>query len=104
MSPGQGVAQAQEPRPFQASVDEATEWCPLPPESVLEEYSVQIGTTLEALEALRPVWTKWAHSLDSDIDYFIYNLIHDSSHPRPYVIAVFSEGIAQAMLLGQVRK
>src|SRR4029077_17488542 len=82
----------------------ATEWCPLPPESVLEEYSVQIGTTLEALEALRPVWTKWAHSLDSDIDYFIYNLIHDSSHPRPYVIAVFSEGIAQAMLLGQVRK
>jgi len=104
MSSGQGVAQAREPRPFQASVDKATEWCPLIPEIFGAEYSVQVATTLEALEALRPIWKKWAHSLDSDIDYFIYNLTHDSSHPRPYVITVFSEGIAQAMLLGQVRK
>ncbi len=67
-------------------------------------YSVQIATTLDAIEALRPTWRKWAHSLDTDIDYFLHELAHGPGSPRPYVITVYNEGIAQAMLVGRIRK
>jgi hypothetical protein len=104
MTSAQGVAQAPEPRPFQASVDRATAWCPLPPEDARAAYSVQVAATLEEIEVLRRAWINWANSLDTDIDYFLYRLAHDSGSPRPFVIAVFQQGIAQAMLLGQVKK
>lgn len=67
-------------------------------------YSVQIATTLDAIEALRPTWRKWAHSLDTDIDYFLHDMAHDPGSLRPYVITVFNEGIAQGMLVGRIRK
>ena len=100
----QSVSQAREPRTFQSSLDNPSDWCPLVPELVAGKYSVQVATTVDAIEAVRPVWRKWAHSLDTDIDYFLHNLTHDSVSPRPYVITVYNEGIAQAMLVGQIRR
>jgi len=104
MSPSQGVSQAQEPRQFQGLLDNPSEWCPLAPELAAGSYSVQLATTVRAIEALRPTWRKWAHSLDTDIDYFLHNLTHDAGSPRPYVITVCHEGIAHAMLVGQIRR
>ena len=104
MSPSQGFAQAREPRQFQGLLDDPSDWCPLVPEAAAGKYSVQIATTTDAIEALRPTWRKWAYSLDTDIDYFLHNLTHDSGSPRPYVITVYNEGIAQAMLVGQIRR
>jgi hypothetical protein len=74
------------------------------PEVAAGEFSVQIATTAEAIEALRPTWKLWAQTLDTDIDYFLHNLTHDSGSPRPYVITVYSDGIAQGMLVGQIRR
>ena len=66
-------------------------------------YSVQVATTLDALEALRPVWTKWAVSLEADFNYFLYAVTHDSAVLRPCVIAVYEGSVARAMLVGYVR-
>jgi Acetyltransferase (GNAT) domain len=74
-----------------------------PSNNHVDNYSVKIATTMEGIEALLPVWRKWAHSLDSDTDYFLHTLTHDPDVLCPYVIAVLNHGIAQAMLLGQVR-
>ncbi len=104
MSPAQAVAQVRETLPLQSSLDGHSDWCPLVPEVAAGRYSLQVATTLDAIEALRPTWRKWAHSLDTDIDYFLHNLTHDSGSLRPYVITAFNDGIAQAMLVGQVRK
>jgi hypothetical protein len=104
MNPSQGVSQAREPSQFHGSLDAPSEWCPLVPEAASDECSVQIATTLDAIEELRPTWSKWSRSLDTDIDYFLHNLTCDTGSPRPYVITVFHEGIAQAMLVGQVRR
>lgn len=104
MSSDQGVSQAREPRPFQGSLEKPLEWCPWTAESEAGEYSVEIARTAGAIEALRPTWRNWAHPLDNDIDYFLHKLAHDSGGPRPYVITVFSAGIPQAMLVGQVRR
>jgi hypothetical protein len=73
-------------------------------ELAADKHSVQIATTLEDIEALRPTWKKWAYSLDSDIDYFLHDLAYDPGSPRPYVITVCNEGIPQGMLVGKVKK
>jgi hypothetical protein len=104
MSPSQGVSQARKPSQFHGSLDTGIELCPLAPESGTGKYFVQIATTAEAIEALRPTWRKWAISLDTDIDYFLHNLTHSSGSPRPYVVTVYDKGIAQAMLVGQIRR
>jgi hypothetical protein len=104
MSSSQGVSQAPEPRQFQGSLDSPFDWCPLVMELAADKHSVQIATTLDAIEALRPTWKKWACSLDSDIDYFLHELAHDPGSPYPYVITVYNEGIPQGMLVGKVKK
>jgi CelD/BcsL family acetyltransferase involved in cellulose biosynthesis len=103
MSPAQAVSRARETRPVQSQVDKPADWCPLVPEAA-GRYSVEIATTLDAIEALRPTWRKWAHSLDTDIDYFLHGLAHDPGSLRPYVITVYNEGVARAMLVGRIRK
>jgi hypothetical protein len=103
MSPAQSVSQAREIGYIQGSLDKPVDWCPLVPDVPEGKFSVQIATTLDAIEALRPTWRKWAHSLDTDIDYFMHNLMHESGSLRPYVITVYNDGIAQAMLVGQVK-
>ena len=92
-----------ETRHSQGSLDKPSDWCPLGPEMTAGKYSVQIATTLDAIEALRPTWRRWAHSLDTDIDYFLYDMTHDPESLHPYVVAVYNEGIPQAMLVGKVK-
>ena len=77
---------------------------PCKPDLVAEEFSVHVATTTQAIEALRPVWTKWTHFLDTDIDYYLQNLRTDPTILYPYVITVCEGGIAQAMLVGLLRK
>jgi len=69
-----------------------------------EKLSVEVAESLSAIEALRPIWSKWSHNLDTDLDYYLHNLKSDSTILRPYVVTVCQEGIPQAMLVGNVRK
>lgn len=71
---------------------------------IVGRLSVQVATTIPDIEELRPWWRKWAHSLDTDVDYFLHNLKNDPEILRPYAITAYKDGIPQAMLLGQVRK
>jgi CelD/BcsL family acetyltransferase involved in cellulose biosynthesis len=104
MIPSQRVSQAREPRQFQGSLENRCDWCPLVPEVTGSNYSIQIATTLDAIETLRPTWRKWAHSLDTDIDYFLHDMAHDPESLRPYVITVCNEGVPQAMLIGKIKR
>jgi CelD/BcsL family acetyltransferase involved in cellulose biosynthesis len=70
------------------------------PESERRGFSVQLATSLEVIESLRPVWTTWTHSLETDVDYFLHNMTSDPSVVHPYIITVYQRGVAQAMLLG----
>jgi hypothetical protein len=104
MSPSDAVSQVREAPRYQGSPDNHADWCPLAPEAKKEAYEVKVATTVDAIEALRPVWKRWAYSLDTDIDYFLHNLAHDSAILRPYVITIHDGGVARAMLVGHVRK
>ena len=77
---------------------------PLEQEMEPEGLSVQVATTLQAIEELRQIWNGWTSGLDTDVDYFSHNLKHDSTIQRPHVITVWKDGSAQAMLVGRVRK
>ena len=66
--------------------------------------SLQVAASLQAVEELRPIWTKWTHNLNTDFDYFLHNLKNDPTILRPYVITVYQDGVPEAMLVGQVRK
>jgi hypothetical protein len=69
-----------------------------------EQLSVEVAESLPAVEALRPIWSEWAHSLEADIDHYLHNLKSDSTMLRPYVVTVCQAGIPQAMLVGQIRR
>jgi CelD/BcsL family acetyltransferase involved in cellulose biosynthesis len=71
---------------------------------VTGKLSVHVATTVQNIEELRPWWRNWAHSLDTDVDYFLHKLRNDPQILRPYGITVYDDGIPQAMLLGQVRQ
>jgi hypothetical protein len=74
------------------------------PEAALGQLSLQVATTTSEIEKLRPVWRKWAHSLETDVDYFLHNLKNDSGILHPYAATVFKDGVPRGMLLGQVRQ
>jgi Acetyltransferase (GNAT) domain len=78
--------------------------CPADGESASDNFSLQVATTLQAVEKLRPIWKRWSHNLDTDLDYFLQNIKNDSTVLHPFVITVYEGGAAQAMLVGQVRK
>ena len=63
-----------------------------------------LATTIQGVEELRPIWTEWPNGLDTDIDYYLHNLGSDPNILRPHVITIWEAGIAQAMLVGQVRR
>jgi len=73
-------------------------------ENVRKGLSVRVATTFQGVEDLRPVWKGWPHGLDTDIDYYMHNLRSDSTILGPHVITIWEDGIAQAMLIGQVRR
>ena len=69
-----------------------------------QTFSVQVAQSIPSVEALRPIWKTWTNNLNTDIDYYLHNLKTDPSILHPYVITVCQDGIAQAMLVGQVRR
>jgi hypothetical protein len=86
------------------SLETASELFPAAQEMLGGRYSVQVATNISAVEALRPVWKKWANSLDADLDYYLHQLSQNSTVLEPYVITIYNDGIARAILVGQVRK
>jgi hypothetical protein len=88
----------------QSALDTAPDWCPLASEIAQSGYTVGVATTVHAVEALRSTWTKWAHSLDTDIDYYLHTLTHDPAVLRPCVITVYNDGARMAMLVGQISR
>jgi hypothetical protein len=68
------------------------------------EFSVRTAVTAEAVEELRPIWHHFDHSLDTDIDYYLFNLRNDPTILHPYVVTVGSYGATHSMLVGIVRK
>ena len=81
------------------SLNSNSELCSAAAEMGEGKYSVQVTTNVGAVEAHRPVWGKWTICLNSDIDYYLYRLGHDPTILSPYVITVYKDGIAQAMLV-----
>jgi hypothetical protein len=71
---------------------------------VHEGLSVLVTTTIHGVEELKPIWKQWPHGLETDIDYYLHNLRSDSTILHPHVITIWQDGIAQAMLVGQVRR
>jgi len=69
-----------------------------------DDLSLDVATSVRAVEKLKPIWRKWAHNLETDFDYYLDNLRNDSTILRPYVITVYRVGVAEGMLVGQVRK
>ncbi len=69
-----------------------------------DRLTARVAITIQDVEKLRPVWDVWTYSLDTDFDYYLHTLKNDSTVLRPYVVTVHKDGIAQALLLGQVKK
>jgi len=73
-------------------------------DEVSEGFSVDIASTAQAVEGLCSAWRGWTRSLETDIDYYLHILKSDSTVLRPHVTVVYKDGIAQAMLVGLVRR
>jgi len=67
-------------------------------------FSLKVATSLQAVEGLRPIWKGWSHNLDTDLDYYLHNVSHDSTILHPYVVTVYEGGSARAILVGQLKK
>src|ERR1700720_1361317 len=104
MSRTESISQRREAIDDQDSTSSNSESCPLALEISGGNYVIRMETSIEAVEALRPLWRKWAHCLDTDIDYYLHTLTHDSTILRPYVLTVYNDDIPRAMLVGKIRK
>jgi hypothetical protein len=87
-----------------SSLDGASELNPTAGTTEVDRYSVNVATEIGVVEGLRPLWSMWANSLDTDLDYYLHQLSQDSMALAPYVVTVYDEGIARAMLVGRIRK
>ena len=74
------------------------------PELGDKELSVQVATSAQAIKDLTPFWTKWTHSLDTDIEYYLHTVRTDPTILSPYVITVCEGDVTQAMLVGLLRE
>jgi|SRR5208283_4151818 len=80
----------------------AEHWCGKG--STAGNFSVQVATSLQAVEALQPHWKLWADSPETDLDCYLHRLKTDPTILQPYVMTVFENGIPQGMLVGQIVK
>ncbi len=88
-----------------SEVEETLLTSPVPERtSATEEFSVLVATTIQGVEELRSAWTGLPQNLETDIDYYLHTLESDSTAIRPHVITVWKDGIAQAMLVGKVKR
>jgi hypothetical protein len=104
MIPTQAGSPGREACDVHDSLNSASELCPGALKIVAGRYSVRIATNINAVEALRAVWSKWANSLDTDMDFYLHQVSQNSTAVEPYVITMYNDGIARAMLVGQIRK
>ncbi len=69
-----------------------------------DRLTASVASTIPDVEKLRPVWDVWTHSPDTIFDYYLHTLKSDSTVLHPYVVTVYKDEVAQAMLVGQVKK
>jgi Acetyltransferase (GNAT) domain len=104
MSATPAVTTARRARFDESTIINSPEWCPIVPEAAAGKYVVRVAASLSEIEVLRFTWRKWAHTLETDIDYFLHQLNEDPAVLRPYVLTVYNDGTPQAMLVGQIRR
>jgi hypothetical protein len=68
------------------------------------QLTVQVATNPHEVRRLRSIWRQWTDSLETDVGYFSHNLKYDPTILRPHVVTVWKDGVAQAMLVGHLRK
>ncbi len=73
-------------------------------EAAAGRLSIRVAENLEGVEELRAIWKLWAHSPETDFDYYLYRLQNDSTIVSPYVVTVSEDSIPQAILVGHIRK
>src|ERR1700733_3157670 len=74
------------------------------PKSERRGFTVDIASSVAAVERLRPSWSAWSHNLETDLDYFLHKVQNDPAILNPYVLAVYRNGEVQALLAGVVRR
>src|ERR1700722_271200 len=104
MSSNVNGSPGREPLVDSAFRDWTSEAKPAEEETAAGSYSVKLATDLDAVKALRPLWRIWSNSLETDLDFYLHQLRRDPAALAPYVITIYDEGIARAMLVGQIRK
>jgi Acetyltransferase (GNAT) domain len=104
MSATPAVATARRATLEDTTIRNLSEWCLIAPEAAASQYEVRVAASVREIEALRPTWKRWAHTLETDIDYFLHQVTQDPAVLRPYVVTVYNNGIAQAMLVGQIKR
>ena len=77
---------------------------PPPDQQASRSFSLEVATTLQAVEDLRPIWTGFSHNLETDLDYYLHNVANDSTILHPYVVTIYQGSSARAILVGQVKK
>lgn len=77
---------------------------PRPDQQASRSFSLEVATTLQAVEDLRPIWKGFSHNLETDLDYYLHNVASDSMILHPYVVTVYQGSSARAILVGQVKK
>jgi Acetyltransferase (GNAT) domain len=104
MSAASAVATARRAPLEDSTIRNVPEWCPIAPEAAASQCEVRVATSVREIEVLRPAWKRWAHTLETDIDYFLHRVKQDPAVLWPCVMTVYNNGIAQAMLVGLIKR
>ena len=67
-------------------------------------WTVSVAASLPAVEKLRPIWEQWAHSPQTEFEYYLHRLRTDSTVLGPCVLTVCRDDVTEAVLVGQVRR
>lgn len=69
---------------------------------MVSEATVKVLTTLAEVEEIRPWWESWQGNPDADIDLFLSFFRAGTQILRPHVIAIFRDGVPDAILVGRI--
>jgi hypothetical protein len=65
-------------------------------------WTVSVAASLPAVEKLRPIWEQWAHSPQTEFEYYLHRLRTDSTVLGPCVLTVCRDHVPEAVVVGQV--
>jgi hypothetical protein len=65
-------------------------------------YTLTIADTREKIEAIRPTWETLQWHYNADIDYFLLVCEQEKFIYSPYVISIFRDGKAVALIIGRI--